>query len=105
MIENPELHPEAQAEYEAHLLYYARHQFSLTTLESFRAEIEDSFRQIATHPVAYRLVKKSGLQRRYGPTKKFRFVIYYVIKPDDQRPTILAIAHPSRNPDYWVRRV
>jgi len=52
----PEIHPEAQAEYEAHLLYYALHQFSMTTLENFRLEVEEAFKQIASNPATYRLV-------------------------------------------------
>jgi plasmid stabilization system protein ParE len=100
---NPDIHPEAQAEYENSLLYYAACGYTLTTLESFRTEIEAAFAKIAANPLAYRLVKKTGKQRRFGPTKTFRFVIYYVVK-NDGRTTVLAVAHPSRKPAYWTYR-
>lgn len=99
-----DIHPEAQAEYEDHLLYYAAHGFAYTTLEDFRSEIDAAFAEIATNPLTYRMVKRSGRQRRFGPTKTFRFVIYYVIKSDGQTPYILALAHPSRKPNYWTYR-
>src|ERR1035437_1730685 len=98
---NPDIHPEAQAEYEDHLRFYAAHSLSMTTLEDFRAEIEEAFKKIAANPLAYRFVRKGGRQRRFGPTKTFRFIIYYVVKNDGRTPFILAISHPSRKPNYW----
>jgi len=99
-----DIHPEAQAEYEDHLLYYAARGFTFTTLEDFRAEIEAAFEEIVANPLTYRLVRRNGKQRRFGPTKKFRFIVYYVVKSDGLTPYILAVAHPSREPDYWTSR-
>jgi plasmid stabilization system protein ParE len=99
-----EIHPEAQAEYEDHLLYYAARGFTFTTLEDFRVEIETAFKEIAANPLTYRLVRKGGKQRRFGPTKTFRFIIYYAVRNDGQTPYILAVAHPSREPNYWTSR-
>ena len=99
-----EIHPEAQEEYEEHLLYNAARGFTFTTLEDFRAEIEAAFAEIAANPLTYRLVKKGGKQRRFGPTKAFRFIVYYVVKNDGRTSYILAVAHPSREPNYWTYR-
>ncbi len=99
-----ELHPEAQAEYEDHLSFYALSGFKITTLEEFRAEIEEAFERIALNPLTYRLVRKWGKQRRFGPTKRFHFIIYYAVKEDGKTPYILAITHPSRRPNHWVHR-
>ena len=99
-----ELHPEAQAEYEDHLRFYAVRGFKLTTLEEFRAEIEEAFETISMNPQTYRLVRKRGRQRRFGPTKRFHFIIYYVVKEDGITPYILAVTHPSRKPNYWIHR-
>ena len=75
-----ELHPEAQAEYEDHLRFYAIRGFKLNTLEELRAEIEEAFETISMNPHTYRLARKRGRQRRFGPTKRFHFIIYYVVK-------------------------
>jgi plasmid stabilization system protein ParE len=99
-----EIHPEAQAEYEDHLLYYAARGFTFTTLEDFRAEIDAAFEEIGANPLTYRLVRKGGKQRRFGPTKTFRFIVYYVLKNDGITPYILAVSHPSRKPSYWTYR-
>jgi plasmid stabilization system protein ParE len=98
-----EIHPEAQAEYENHLRFYAVRGFNLTTLEEFRAEIEDAFDKISASPLAYRLARKGSIVRRFGATKRFHFVIYF-LKDDRLMPYILAVAHPSRRPNYWIHR-
>jgi plasmid stabilization system protein ParE len=99
-----EIHPEAQSEYEEHLLFYAARAFTLTTLEDFCSEIEAAFEEISMNPLTYRLVKRKGRPRRFGPTKRFHFVIYYAVKDDGITPYILAVAHPSRKPNYWTYR-
>ncbi len=99
-----EIHPEAQTEYEDHLLYYSARGFTLSTLDDFRAEIEGAFEAITANPLTYRLVRRDGRQRLFGPTKRFRFVVYYVVKNDGKTPFILAVAHPSREPGYWTYR-
>ena len=99
-----EIHPDAQAEYEDHLLYYAARGFAFTTLEDFRAEIEAAFAEIEANPLTYRVAKKGGRQRRFGPTRRFRFIIYYTVKNNGKNPFILAVTHPSREPNYWTYR-
>jgi plasmid stabilization system protein ParE len=103
-IMNYEIHPEAQAEYEDHLLFYAARAFTLTTLEEFRSEIEAAFEKISMNPLTFRLVRRRGRQRRFGPTQRFHFIIYYLVKDDGITPYILAVAHPSRKPNYWTHR-
>jgi len=48
-----------------------------------------------------------GRAERHGtrsfPTKRFPFRLVYEVQPD--RIWIVAVAHLSRKPDYWARRV
>lgn len=48
-----------------------------------------------------------GRPERHGtrscPTRRFPFRIVYDIQPD--RLWIVAVAHLSRRPDYWTRRI
>ena len=97
------IHPEAQVEYEDYLRFYDASAFTVTTLADFQAEIEGAFEKITLTPLTYRLVKKNGRQRRFGPTKRFHFIIYYVINQEGS-PYILAVTHPSRRPFYWIHR-
>jgi plasmid stabilization system protein ParE len=89
---NYEIHPHAQAEYEDYLRFYAARGFTMATLEDFREEIETAFKSIATNPLTYRLVTKRGKRRRFGPTKRFKFIIYYTVKATALYPT----SSPSR---------
>jgi plasmid stabilization system protein ParE len=99
-----EIHPDAQAEYEDHLQFYAARGFTLITLEDFRAEMEAAFAKIVMNPFTYRLVTKTGKRRRFGPTTRFKFIVYYTVKDDGITPYILAVTHPRRRPNYWSYR-
>ena len=101
---NYEIHPHAQAEYEDYLQFYAARGFTLTTLEDFRSEIETAFKRIMLNPLTYRLITKRGKRRRFGPTRRFKFIIYYTVRDDGITPYILAVTHPSRRPNYWAYR-
>jgi hypothetical protein len=35
----------------------------------------------------------------------FPFAIAYLIQPERDRVVVLAIAHASRHPDYWINRL
>ena len=35
----------------------------------------------------------------------FPFAVAYLIQPDRDRAVVLAVAHTSRRPGYWIRRL
>jgi plasmid stabilization system protein ParE len=96
------IHPEAQKELEEAADYFAEHALTPTTEADFRAEIRGAFMEIAAHPERFRFALKGEPDRRFGPTKKFRYLVYYY--PGDLEVLVLAVAHPSRRPGYWVGR-
>ncbi len=100
---NIRLHAEAKAEFDGHLDYYGSHAFTLTTAEDFRLEMDAALDEIAVRSLTYHLVDPRRNIRRFGPTRKFHFGIYYRI--GETVITILAFGHPSRKPGYWMARV
>jgi hypothetical protein len=67
--------------------------------ERFKAEVDRSMRWIAHHPEQYRL--RAGAYRRIN-LRVFPYYVAYVIR--DQTLWILAVAHGSRKPLYWISR-
>jgi plasmid stabilization system protein ParE len=96
------IHPEAQKEFEEAIAYYGGHARTFTTEEDFRREIEAAITEITAHPMKFRFATRGWPQRRFGPTAKFRYLIYYSV--DGESLTVVAIAHPSRRPGYWAER-
>lgn len=47
-------------------------------------------------------VLPQGVDVRRFPLRVFPFLIVYVLEPE---PTIIAIAHGSRRPGYWTKRM
>ena len=68
--------------------------------EEFLAEVESVLELIRTQPAI-------GRPERHGtqsyPTKRFPFRVVYAPQPD--RFWIVAVAHLSRRPCYWARRL
>ena len=68
--------------------------------EEFVAEAEAVLELIRAHP-------ESGRPGCHGtrsrPTKRFPFRLVYEVQPD--RVWIVAVAHLSRRPGYWARRL
>lgn len=96
------IHPEAQKELEEAADYFAEHALTPTTEADFRSEIRAAFTEITANPERFRLAVKGEPDRRFGPTKKFRYLIYYYERSSDV--LVLAVAHPGRRPRYWVGR-
>jgi hypothetical protein len=82
--------------------YYGSHAFTLTTTENFRLEMDAALDEIGARPLTYRLVDPRRNIRRFGPTRKFRFGIYFRV--GETAITVLAFAHPARKPGYWTGR-
>jgi plasmid stabilization system protein ParE len=69
-----------------------------------RKLVEDAFRQIEQHPRRFAKLETipfEGEIRRFL-LRKFPYLVIYEIHPD--LVEVLAVAHASRMPDYWVDR-
>ena len=65
--------------------------------EEFIDEIEDAFEKIKSTPKTWKKVDKESEERRYGPTKKFDFVVVYELY-DDGTGGVTDIYHPRKGP-------
>jgi toxin ParE1/3/4 len=65
--------------------------------QRFRAEIESTVRRLRDHPETYRI--RSADQRRIN-LKTFPYYLPFIIR--GATVWILAVAHESRKPRYWV---
>ncbi len=98
-MSNYELHPRARAELlEAGRRYRAE---AASVAQDFQSEVRWAVNFILTYPEASPLVRPKGIRRRV--LRKFPYSLYYSIKPD--LILILAVAHQSRRPGYWVNRL
>jgi plasmid stabilization system protein ParE len=93
-----EFHPDARIEaLEAHDWYAER---STSAAEAFQDELQDARRAIQCAPDRWASFL-SGT-RRYI-MKRFPFVVIYRVATD--RIEIIAVAHGSRKPGYWRKRL
>jgi len=63
--------------------------------EEFRTTIEQLFQDIADNPERFRKVSEEV--RRAVVTRRFPFVIHFLLEPE--RIVILSVFHARRNPD------
>jgi len=68
--------------------------------EVFLSTVEATLPKIQREP---ELGKPGRFGTRSWKTKRFPFRIVYLEQPD--RLWIVAVAHLSRRPDYWIRRL
>jgi toxin ParE1/3/4 len=96
---NYSLHPEAEADLRDASEFY-RERADKTLAQSFLAEFEQSLTILLRHPGLGSSWKGRG-RRRYL-MKRFPYSLVYTIS--DQEIRILAVAHHSRRPGYWLGR-
>lgn len=92
-----ELHPRADEEFAAQVAYYEDREQGLG--RRFYDEVIAHLGWIAANPEVPRLRK--GYRR--VNLKVFRFYVAYVLESD--RVWILAVAHGSTRPGYWMKRM
>jgi plasmid stabilization system protein ParE len=90
-------HPAARAELLKHSKWYRDR--SLTAAAGFEREIDHAVSRIAEAPERYPLTRRG---RRRFVMLEFPFDLIYRIS--EQEIEIMAVAHHSRRPDYWLRR-
>ena len=91
-------HPEAQSEYEAAIRwYYSR---SPGAASRFEAEVERVSELIADNPQLY---PSFDDEHRFAVLRRFPYTLVDSIPPQDIY--IIAVAHSSRSPGYWLGRI
>lgn len=93
-----EFHPEALAEYEAAVLYYAERDPAVG--RRFVAAVEDAIDRLLEAPTRWRVLDEDV---RRCLARVFPYGVLYTIEPEFV--LIVAVMHCSREPGYWKRRV
>jgi toxin ParE1/3/4 len=92
-----EFHPEALEDYQTAASYYRQQQPELEL--RFIVSVESAINVILEDPVRWRPLHEDI---RRCLTKVFPYGILYTIEPEFV--LILAVAHCSREPGYWMHR-
>ena len=95
-------HPEAAEEYLAATQYYIEHASALIAT-AFVAEVEAAIHTLRTHPTRWSVIEDPQI-RRYLMTR-FPYSIYYRWETENDRVSIYAVMHTSREPGYWRERL
>lgn len=94
-----DFHDEALAEYH-NSAAYSQEVFGLG--EEFVQAIERALAAISSSPTRYKRVGKNLHDFRMD---RFPYHLFYLHVPQSDCVTILAVAHTSRRPGYWAKRV
>ncbi len=95
--------PEAQAEYQAAIRYYAMEADQAGVAARFVAAVESALAAICAAPEMWRVVEPPDL-RRYV-LRRFPFVLYHQYRSAEDVVVIYAVMHTSRQPGYWRGRL
>ncbi len=95
-------HPAARKEYDRQVARLMKRPFTTRVVANFIEEIEAAEKAILQDPDRHALVRGKNIFRRFGPTKIYHFSIIYRMVGDNLH--VLAVTHPSRKPNYWIRR-
>jgi hypothetical protein len=90
-----EIHPEAKIDFYAQIEYLASQDCSIETLHKFVSEIESASKAIEQNTHTWPLTRASKQVRKYGPTKTFRYLVYYIVT-ESGIPRIIEYAGPGR---------
>jgi toxin ParE1/3/4 len=94
-------HPEALQEYADATNYYLR-EASPRVADTFIVAVESAISSILAAPTQWRVVDEPSI-RRYV-FRRFPYVLYYRWEAEQDRVTIYAVMHCSREPGYWKQR-
>jgi toxin ParE1/3/4 len=97
-VKRKRYHPEADLEITeaAEFLERRRHEAG----EKFLREIEDAIERLQREPNLWRV--RPGSVRKYT-TRNYKYQIWYQVTENEIY--IIAVAHPSRKPGYWRKRI
>jgi len=94
-------HPEALLEFAEATSYYLR-EASPQLADAFVEAVESAIGGLLETPTRWRVVEQPNI-RRYV-FRRFPYVLYYRYEIEQERITIYAVMHCSREPDYWKHR-
>jgi plasmid stabilization system protein ParE len=94
-----EYHPEALDELADAVSYY-RDTVSLKVAENFDAVIASAIQEMTRSPQRWPYFEKTPARRII--IRRFPFALFYTATPSIR---IIAVAHTSRRPGYWRRRI
>ena len=92
-------HPEASAEYRAAVAWYRER--SLDAARRLADAVNAGLRGIRERPLAWPEWNGGPVRRRV--LKGFPYSLFFQLNADEG--VILAVAHHSRRPDYWIDRM
>ena len=98
------LHREASAELEKQAAWYEQRRAGLSS--DLLDDVRQALDAIAAHPSGWPLstlprARRAGVRR--FPLQRFPLTVEYVV--EDGSVFIVALAHMSRTPGYWLRRL
>ena len=94
-------HPAALLEYAEATNYYLR-EASPQVAEAFVIAVESTVAVILAAPTRWRVVEEPGIRRYIF--RRFPYVLYCRWEAEQERVTIYAVMHCSREPGYWKHR-
>jgi len=87
----------AEVDYTESLCWYAER--DIDAANSFDAEFDHALTEIAADPERF---PNCDSRHRYFLLRRFPFrIIYRIVRQD---VVVIAVAHASRSPDYWIDR-
>jgi hypothetical protein len=89
--------PEADAELTEAAIYYSQRVATLGV--EFLDAIDDAVAEIVRDPLRHPIIEDDVRRFRVS---RFPYCVYFCLRGDELR--ILALAHHSREPDYWKHR-
>jgi plasmid stabilization system protein ParE len=98
-----EFHDEAVEDARDAFDWYAKR--SQRSAEQFAELFEEAAVSIVRNPQSFAMVEEEGLEGEFRRVimKKFKFSIIYNV--GSEILLVVAVAHPSRDPGYWLHRV
>lgn len=95
--------PEAEEEARQAAAYLEQRRIGLGG--DFSDQLGGAYQDIESDPERYSLIEDVSTPRkfRYKQLDRFRYIIIFEVSGDEAR--VMAVAHTSRQPGYWLNRL
>jgi plasmid stabilization system protein ParE len=94
-------HRDARAEYRSAVAWYRER--SLDAARGLVGAVAEGLRTIEETPLAWPLWRGGPVRRRV--LRRFPYSLFYLESPEREQIVIVAVAHHSRSPGYWLSRL
>ena len=98
-----EIHSGARIDFFNQIEFLAKQDCRMDTIAAYVEEIIAADEAISERPYTWPLARPSKRIRRFGPTKRYRFLVFYLIC-DESTVRILNYCAPGRQP-RWLERL